>query len=260
MLVLSRGRNDKVVFPTLGITIEILRIDGNKIRLGVDAPTEVPILRHELVAEGRSDYSKNEARELSHAMRNRLHTAELGLHLLKLKLEADEAEDAGSTIFTILNELKALEKELEPRPEAPAAAAPAAAADEAGRACRALIVEDNENESELLAGYLRMRGVEVDTASDGLQAMVHLAKHERPDVVLLDMRMPRCDGRKTVSAIRRNPEYRGLKIIAVSGTDERKAEVKIGPEGVNRWFCKPVNPGKLVDAIREELSSAGVPA
>jgi carbon storage regulator CsrA len=257
MLVLSRGRNDKVVFPTLGITIEILRIDGNKIRLGVDAPQQVPILRHELVEEsGRSDAQKVESRELSHSLRNRLHTAELGLHLLKLKLEADEAEDAGTTIFTILNELKALEKELEARPEPE----PAAATPNAARACRALIVEDNENESELLAGYLRMRGVEVDTASDGLQAMVHLAKHERPDVVLLDMRMPRCDGRKTVSAIRRNPEYRGLKIIAVSGTDERKAEVKIGPEGVNRWFCKPVNPSKLVDAIREELESAGVPA
>ena len=115
MLVLSRGRNDKVVFPTLGITIEILRIDGNKVRLGVDAPQQVPTLRDELVGRraGRSDAERQQPRELSHSLRNRLHTAELGLHLLKLKLEADDAEDAGSTIFTILNELKAVEQELE---------------------------------------------------------------------------------------------------------------------------------------------------
>ena len=48
MLVLSRGRNDKVVFPTLGISVEILRVAGNKVRLGIDAPHEIPVHRHEV--------------------------------------------------------------------------------------------------------------------------------------------------------------------------------------------------------------------
>ena len=48
MLVLSRGRNDKVVFPTLGISVEILRVAGNKVRLGIEAPQEVPVHRHEV--------------------------------------------------------------------------------------------------------------------------------------------------------------------------------------------------------------------
>ena len=48
MLVLSRGRNDKVVFPTLGISVEILRVAGNKVRLGIEAPHEVPVHRHEI--------------------------------------------------------------------------------------------------------------------------------------------------------------------------------------------------------------------
>jgi hypothetical protein len=42
MLVLSRGRNDKVVFPTLGISVEILRVAGNKVRLGIDAHMRYP--------------------------------------------------------------------------------------------------------------------------------------------------------------------------------------------------------------------------
>ena len=48
MLVLSRGLNEKVVFPTLGITVDILRLAGSKVRLGIDAPREIPVMREEL--------------------------------------------------------------------------------------------------------------------------------------------------------------------------------------------------------------------
>ena len=48
MLVLSRGHNDKVIFPTLGISVEILRVAGNKVRLGIEAPEEIPVHRHEV--------------------------------------------------------------------------------------------------------------------------------------------------------------------------------------------------------------------
>ena len=116
------------------------------------------------------------------------------------------------------------------------------------------MVEDDDNERELLAGYLRMSGFEVDTAADGLQAMVRLTEHA-PDVVLLDMRMPRFDGRKTVSAIRSNPDFRGLKLFAVSGCDPDEMNVTLGPNGVDRWFSKPLDPKTLVDALRDELQT-----
>ena len=51
MLVLSRGLTDKIIFPNLDITVEILRIAGNKVRVGIDAPEDVRVLRHELVDE-----------------------------------------------------------------------------------------------------------------------------------------------------------------------------------------------------------------
>ena len=259
MLVLSRGRNDKVVFPTLGISVEILRVAGNKVRLGIDAPHEIPVHRHEvserMEANGESETvkfpssAKSAAAKLTHDMRNRLNAAALGLHLLHRNVETGDMSDAEATIFKIFNELKALENELEaPAPKS------------IGRAevhHRALVVEDNDNERELLAGCLRAGGFDVDTAADGLQAMVRLTE-KSPDVVLLDIHMPRFDGRKTISAIRKNPDYRGLKLFAVTGSRPEETDICVGPNGVDRWFVKPLNPNALLDALQEDLCTERV--
>lgn len=83
MLVLSRGRNEKVVFPTLGITIEILRVDGRNVRIGIDAPKKIPVLRDEILAERDDTASTRGAQsatgKLAHAVRNRSQTGETRL-------------------------------------------------------------------------------------------------------------------------------------------------------------------------------------
>lgn len=260
MLVLSRGQNDKVVFPTLGISVEIIRVAGKKVRLGIEAPEEIPVHRHEVcerieakVAAGDEEEqvltfptaNKSYMARLNHDTRNRLNSAALGLHLLHRKLENGDLNDVESTIFTIFNELKGIETLLEQPTKA-------SAETQAEVHRRALVVEDNDNERELLAGYLRISGFDVETAADGLQAMVRLTQNA-PDVVLLDMRMPRFDGRKTVAAIRNNPDYRGLKLFAVSGTKPEEMNVALGPNGVDRWFTKPLDPKTLLDALHDEL-------
>ncbi len=251
MLVLSRGKNDKVVFPTLGISVEIVRIAGNKVRLGIDAPKDVPVYRHEVVSRAKKSGEPiasdiNVDREHTHKIKNRLQSASLALHVLQRKLELGKAVDPEFDVFNILNELKALERELpQTSPnelQSPSSSNP-----------RALIVEDDDNERNLLSGYLDMSGFEVDTAADGMQAMVRLAKEERPDVVLLDMRMPRFDGEQTISAIRSNPSYEGLKVFAVSGTPQNETNVSVSDEGVDRWFEKPLDPNELVTAIKDEI-------
>jgi carbon storage regulator CsrA len=60
MLVLSRKETDKIVFPTLGITVEVLRIRGNVARIGIDAPSEVPIYRHELTDRKHLEFSTDQ--------------------------------------------------------------------------------------------------------------------------------------------------------------------------------------------------------
>jgi len=120
---------------------------------------------------------------------------------------------------------------------------------------RALLVEDNSNESELLAGYLRLTGYEVDTAADGLQALIYLSRHLPPDVVLIDMHMPEMDGPETVRSIRGNPDLSSVKVFAVTGKTPAEAGLEIGAAGVDRWFQKPVNPERLVHELNGELKS-----
>lgn len=55
MLVLSRRANEEVTFPELGISVEVLRVEGNKVRLGIRAPRSVRILRGELDFQDRWD-------------------------------------------------------------------------------------------------------------------------------------------------------------------------------------------------------------
>jgi CheY-like chemotaxis protein len=126
----------------------------------------------------------------------------------------------------------------------------------ANERCVVLVVEDDANECELLAGFLRVSGFEVVTSGDGAAAIDYLASHDRPDLILLDMMMPRLDGRATIASIRENPRLADLKVFAISGTSPGEFGVPTGPHGVDRWFSKPVNPETLVQEISRELREA----
>ncbi len=243
MLVLSRRQDDKIVFPRLGITVEILKIAGRCVRIGVDAPPDVRVLRHEL-AQGQ-DLAHEPAQQPSgksrdHELRNRLNKATVGIQLAQKQLEVGHLDDADRTMARVLTEFHNLEEELS-QSRAPHSARR-----------HALLVEDDANESELLAGYLRLSGFDVDTAADGCDALDYLGRRH-PDVVLLDMQMPRCDGPSTISAIRGNPDHRDLKVFAVSGAVPADMGVTIGPAGVDRWFRKPLDPQTLVKQLQQDF-------
>ena len=94
-----------------------------------------------------------------------------------------------------------------------------------------------------------MNGINVETASDGQDALDYLRSHDRPDVVLMDMRMPRCDGPTTIAAIREDASYADMKVFAVSGSDPSEYSLPSNSRGVDGWFTKPLNPQKLVDQL-----------
>jgi carbon storage regulator CsrA len=243
MLVLSRRTTEEVVLPGIETTIQVVGVRGNVVRLGITAPEGVAVYRKELL--DRMDPAARPgplAPGSSHFWRNRLNTASVGLALLRGQLQAGQADSAQATLDKIDQALRALHERVDaaPRP------APAPRR-------KALLVEDDPNECELLAGFLRLAGLEVTTAGDGCDALDHLRKEGRPDVVLLDMILPRCDGPTTVRAIRSDPSWSALKIFAVSGQAPEHFGLDPAGAGIDRWFRKPLDPTALLRELNREL-------
>jgi len=248
MLVLSRCVDEKIVFPNLGIKVQVLSTRGQRIRLGIEAPREVVVLRDELAARDTAIdriAARPPLQKLSEGLRSRLHAAANELNALDQRLEAGETDDAEVNVFRVFRELQSMDEELASHCGDKVRAIE-------GTVRHALLVDDNQNESLLLASYLRCRGVKVATASDGASAMHYLSHHKAPDVVLLDMQMPKFDGRWTINEIRGIPRYADLKVCAVSGIHPGEYGVEVGPGGIHRWFRKPLNPEQLFFQIFSE--------
>jgi carbon storage regulator CsrA len=258
MLVLSRRLNERIVLPAINATIQVLGVKPGVVRLGIDAPPDVRILREEVQDRTAEWAAKDTAaaennvlfrlRDLNHRLRNYLNGTNVGLALLSRQLQAGLLEDAQATLAKIDKDFQALQQE-----DCQAAKVEARPATKS-RKSKALLVEDNPNECELLATFLRMADIDVDTAGDGADALEYLHARGRPDVVLLDMGLPRCDGKTTVRAIRRDPAYAGLKIFAVTARAPDEFDLTIGPGGIDRWFRKPLDPAALVRDLNQELN------
>jgi len=257
MLVLTRRLNEKILLPTLQVSIQVVAIKPGGVRLGIEAPPEVTILREEVQdrtgewgaapAAPVEEALAPEFRRLNQLLRNRLNIDSLGLAELRRQLQAGLTVDALATLDKVEEDVLMLRERLEAEVER--------AAQPARRARKALLVEDDSNERELLAGFLRTAGLDVDTAGDGTDALDYLHSHVRPDVVLLDMGLPRCDGATMVRQLRRDPAYAGLKIFAVTGYSADQFDLDRGPGGVDRWFHKPINPEALLQDLKRELDS-----
>jgi carbon storage regulator CsrA len=252
MLVLSRRVGQKIVFPTIQAIVQVVALKTGQVRLGIEAPGELPVFRDEILERDGLPLAPTKpppapapadeaVRRLVHQINNRLNSSTIGLALLRRQLELGMVGETAATLARLEQELEGLRQTVEP-------ARPTPAATPAVRR-RALIVEDDANECELLAGFLRLAGIDVETAGDGSDALDHLRTHERPDVVLMDMFLPRCDGPSTVRAIRGDPATAGLKIFGMTGADPSQIGLPEGPAGIDRWFRKPLNPAVLLREV-----------
>jgi carbon storage regulator CsrA len=248
MLILSRRLHEKVVFPGVGATVQVVAVQRGVVRLGIEAPPDVAVFRAELLdRDGAVAAAPADRRQPRHELRNRLNAAAIGLALLRQQLRRG-GQDVEATLATVDQEIQKIRETCEAAlaPAAPPAPPPA-------RACRALLVEDDRNERELLAGFLRLAGLEVDTAGDGADALGYLRDRGRPDVLLLDMALPRCDGPTTIRAIRQDPAQAGLKIFGMTGHALDGFQRATEGADVARWFAKPIDPEALLRELRREL-------
>lgn len=258
MLILSRKLDQKILLPAVQTSVQVISIRGNVVRLGIEAPPGLTVLREELMGQPPrrvpQAWPLPPARTAPEPMTDpalplRLDAALAALAQLSPLERASLPADVAATLARAEADLLTVRQRLAaPTSQTEAHPPPAPASRR-----RALLVEDNANERELLATFLRMAGLNVDTAGDGADALGYLASHPRPDVVLLDMGMPRCDGPTAVRAIRHNPALASVKIVAVSGHPAEEFDLPRGPAGVDRWFQKPIDPATLVRELDQEL-------
>ncbi len=258
MLVVSRKQNQSVVFPSLGIRVEILRIAGKTIRVGVEAPDSVQILRGELsgtpCSDGDHSGTDESASKEAHELRNRLNKANLAMQLLQKQLAAGSVEGAEKSLEIALQTFSEIEQTasaLRTVAATPGFKQPKSIACKQRK--RALLVEDDPNERILLAAYLQASGYEVDTAVDGQAALEYLADH-KPDAVVMDMEMPRLSGSECIQEIRRDYQFDDMKLFVVSGMEQKAMKVPMGDRGVQRWFQKPLCPEDLVKELEASLN------
>ncbi|HVJ82828.1 MAG TPA: PAS domain S-box protein [Planctomycetia bacterium] len=178
----------------------------------------------------------------------------IGLALVKALVElhggsvvaASEGEGKGS-VFTV--ELPVL--------PADAAAPDASLFPEATRPARrrVLVVDDNRDGAESLALMLELLGDEVETAGDGLDA-IERAELLRPQVIFMDVGMPRLDGLEATRRIRALPWSRDVKIVALTGWGQDSDRARSRAAGCDAHLVKPVSRADLERTLTELTTRA----
>jgi CheY-like chemotaxis protein len=119
---------------------------------------------------------------------------------------------------------------------------------------RVLVVDDSQVIRQLIKVNLELDGFEVMTASDGAECL-ETVRHFRPDVITLDLAMPRLDGLRTVARLRVDPVTEDIPLVLVSASAGREP-----PRGIDAMLAKPFEPAELVGLVRRlcEEGRAGV--
>jgi CheY-like chemotaxis protein len=123
---------------------------------------------------------------------------------------------------------------------------------------RILIADDNLDAAEALALLLRMSGDEVCTAKDGLEALQQ-ATDFHPDVVLLDIGMPRMDGLEAARRLRQQPWAKKVLILAMTGWGQESDRQRSKEAGIDYHLVKPVDPLALRHLLTNGATGAGMP-
>jgi two-component system alkaline phosphatase synthesis response regulator PhoP len=120
---------------------------------------------------------------------------------------------------------------------------------------RILVVDDEIYIVHILDFSLGMEGYEVITALDGEQAL-EKARAEKPDLIVLDIMMPKLDGYETCKILKSEPDTKDIPVILLSAKG-RNVDQKIGFEvGADDYITKPFSPRKLVERINAILGQS----
>ena len=120
---------------------------------------------------------------------------------------------------------------------------------------RVLVVDDDEVIRQLIAVNLTLEGFEVDTAVDGKDCLEKVGE-VKPDVITLDVMMPRLDGWVTATQLRRNPETAGIKVVLITARAQEDDRSRGRQIGVDAYLTKPFDPAEMIRVVRELSGSS----
>lgn len=119
---------------------------------------------------------------------------------------------------------------------------------------RILIVDDEPNIVLSLEFLMQQSGFDVAVARDGEEALAQMAAF-RPDLVLLDIMLPKLNGYEVCQKLRENPDWAGVKVVMLSAKG-RELEVSKGLAlGADAYVTKPFSTRELIDQVRRLLDA-----
>jgi chemosensory pili system protein ChpA (sensor histidine kinase/response regulator) len=120
----------------------------------------------------------------------------------------------------------------------------------------ALVVDDSITVRRVTERFLQRNGIRVVTAKDGLDAISVISDH-KPDIILLDIEMPRMDGYEFASHVRNDARVSDVPIIMITSRVGDKHRARAIELGVNDYLGKPFQDSALLEAIRRQLEDKG---
>jgi twitching motility two-component system response regulator PilG len=120
---------------------------------------------------------------------------------------------------------------------------------EANATARVMVIDDSQTIRRTAETLLAREGYQVVTAQDGFEALSKIADHQ-PDIIFIDIMMPRLDGYQACALIKNNPQFRATPVIMLSSKDGLFDRARGRIVGSDEYLTKPFTRDELLGAVR----------
>ena len=125
-------------------------------------------------------------------------------------------------------------------------------------AIKVLVIDDSNTIRRSAELFLRQAGYEVILAEDGFDALSKISDHQ-PQVIFVDIMMPRLDGYQTCALIKQNPQLKSTPVIMLSSKDGVFDRARGRIVGSDQYLTKPFTKDEILGAVKTHAAKAGTP-